>query len=214
LHIKKILSIVFREWPFLCIGVLLIFNVFLLCDLLKLRAENETWKRNINLTIAEQLVLMEHKLEGTDLRNDMDQLKMKNIHASKLLDNADGYIVFYLFKELTCDRCINNEMMILNNNREISEKFGVDIIIVFTEITQEEYMSFAKLFRIKGISIREERPVFAERFRGIRNPIILLLGHNRHVLAASISDYHRDEFRSQKFYDKIKIFVQEMNDIN
>lgn len=214
MHIKKLLSIVFREWPFLCIGVLLIFNVFLLCDLLKLRAENETWKRKNNLTIGEQLALMEHKLEGIDLRNDIDQLQRKNVHASQLLDNAEGYILLYLFKELTCDRCLNNKMMILNKNREISEKLGIDIIIVFTEITQEEYMSFAKLFRIKDISIREEGPVLAERFRGIRNPIILLLGHNRHILAASISDYYRDEYKSEKFYDKIKIFVQNMDYVN
>jgi hypothetical protein len=130
---------VLRGWPFLCIiGILLIFDVFLLYDLSKLRSENETWKSKINLTIDEQLSLIEHKLEGIDMRNDLDQLQSTTVHASQLLNNAEGYILLYLFKELTCDRCLNNEMMILNKNREISEKLGIDIIIVFAEITQDE----------------------------------------------------------------------------
>ncbi|MDH5386551.1 MAG: hypothetical protein OEY18_17760, partial [Candidatus Aminicenantes bacterium] len=59
-----------------------------------------------------------------------------------------------------------------------------------------------------------EVPVLSERFRGIRNPIILFLGHNRHILAASISDYYRNEYKSEKFYDKVKIFVQNMDYVN
>lgn len=206
MRFNKYFSILFREWSFILIGILLLFNVFLLCKLSNLRVENETWRSKMNLSIAEQIAILEHELEGVDMRDEIIQFQRKNIQANRLINNTQGYILFYLFKNLTCDSCLNTEMLILNKYREIFKKLGVDIVIVFTEVNQDEYMTFTKLFRIKDISIWEEEPVFSEILNGIRSPAILFLSHSRHILAANISDWYRDEYKSERFFKKIMIF--------
>jgi peroxiredoxin len=158
------------------------------------------------LSLGEQMAVSEHGLEGRELQNEINRLQSLNVHANELFGHAGRRVLLFLFRGLACDRCLNMEISLLKKHRDLLERMGIDIIIVFSDIDQYQYQSFSNIFDITDIAVRDEATEFA-RFHDILSPIILLLSPARYVIAANISDY-RDEGKSARFYEKVFRLIQ------
>jgi hypothetical protein len=208
LHFRKLHLLILKEWPFFSIAILILLNVSLLYRLSKTKAENQIWKSKIVLSLHEQVAASEHDLEGIDMRNEINKLQTLNSRANYLFNKAKGYVLLYVFRGKTCDRCLNMEMTLFKKQRDLLERLGIDIIITFAEIDQYHYLSLVKLFGIMDITAKDEPAILANRFTKIISPIILLLNRDKFIIAANISDY-RDEGKSIRFYEKIFRLVRD-----
>jgi hypothetical protein len=202
----RICSLAVRGWPFYSIAILALLNGVLIFELLETRSENQVWKSKIVLSLGEQMAVIEHGLEGRELQNEITRLQSLKVHANELFGHAGGRVLLLLFRGSACDRCLNMEMTLFKKHRDLLERMGINIIIVFSDIDEYQYKSFSNLFDITDIAVRDEVTGFAG-FHNIASPIMLLLSPDRYVIAANISDY-RDEGKSARFYEKVFHLIQ------
>ncbi len=205
--VKKWAITILKEWQLICIAIMILINGALILKVTEIKAENQIWKNKITLSLSDQIAILEHNLEGIDLSKDIEDLKKYNLQACRLFDEAKGYILLYILRGSSCDRCLSAEMRLLQIQRPLIERSRINIIVILTDIDQYQYVSFINLFYIRELSARDELNVLAKRFSHILSPIILLLNHDKHIIAASISDY-RDEGKNIRFFEKVHSLIE------
>jgi hypothetical protein len=202
LKIKSLFSKEPRAWLWLLIGILFIFNILLLTELNRVQIENGIWKSKVNLSLADQISLMEHSLEGEFLGNEINLLSKLESAGQGFTQKQHGLRIIYSFRGMTCDNCLTMEIEIFQT--EIAELKALDVtpIMVFGNIEKAYFARLVKSMNIEANSIRDEGNVLVKRFAKITTPIVLLINSKGRVLVANISDY-RDRDKSIRFYEKV-----------
>ena len=71
---------------FTLVIILLIFNFISLSEIIKLRTENRMWKNKVLLSIEDQQLLYEHRIEGEYLGYEISELLNYNKNLNQKID--------------------------------------------------------------------------------------------------------------------------------
>jgi len=194
-------------------NILIVFVIFLViidCILIiKLRKtyhEALKWKNKITLTINEQILLSEHKLEGIDLSKELELICISEKRFNEFFSQSDKYKLIYYFPGMFCRRCLNMEMRFFKNYKSFLEKNHINVLILFSNISQIDFYTLINQFNIKAISVLLNNDQFLPKiFGSTKDPVILLLTKENKIIYVNYSNY-LDEEKSEKFYRKV-IFV-------
>ena len=182
--------------------ILLLFNFISLSEIIKLRAENRMWKNKVLLSIEDQELLYEHSIEGEYLGYEISELLNYNKNLNQKI-NKNRYMLICLFKGISCDRCISNEINIFKKYRKELLNYQVLPIMIFVDIAEEDYVNIIKSANVEDISVKENIPIKFNKFNELKNSIILFVDKKGYVIMDCVLDNYRDESRSDKFYNRI-----------
>jgi hypothetical protein len=182
--------------------ILLLFNFISLSEIIKLRAENRMWKNKVLLSIEDQELLYEHSIEGEYLGYEISELLNYNKNLNQKI-NKNRYMLICLFKGISCDRCISNEINIFKKYRKELLNYQVLPIMIFVDIAEEDYVNIIKSANVEDISVKENIPIKFNKFNELKNSIILFVDKKGYVIMACVLDNYRDESRSDKFYNRV-----------
>ncbi|MGB9764334.1 MAG: hypothetical protein ACPLZD_03135 [Candidatus Saccharicenans sp.] len=199
-----------KKWFFfLLIAFLLLYNLSLLYQVVKLKSENHLWKSKVILSIEDQQSLYEHRIEGECLGDEIGQLAGKHKNLKNLI-NENKYLLIYIFKGISCDRCFSKEINVYRKYKEFLKSLGILPIMIFTEISEDDYIDITRSANIENISTREDSPGIFSKYNELRNSILLFVGKKRNIIIAAVLDYYRDELKSEKFYHKLMEIMQNL----
>jgi len=182
-------------------GLLFILNILLVMKLSTIQTENRTWKSKINLSLADQIALREHNLEGDYLGNEIKLLSKQSVGLDRS-EAVGGLRIIYSFMGMTCDNCLRMEIELFKSKIAELKALNVTPIMVFGDIEKAQYTRLVKSLNVEDTSIRDEGNILISRYAKITTPIILLINTKNRVLVANISDY-RDRHKSIRFYEKV-----------
>lgn len=186
----------------LIIVLLLLCNFAALYQIVRLRSENRMWKNKIILSIEDQQSLYEHRIEGDYLGDEIFLLAEKYKKADIQI-NKNRYFLIYLFKGVSCDRCFSDEINIFKKYKETLKSYGILPVMVFTEMSERDYINIVKSADIEDISVWADTPRIFIKYNELRNSILLFVGKKGNIIMATILDYYRDKSKSDKFYNRI-----------
>ncbi len=195
-----------RKWLTLGLVSMLALNIVLFQRVSELTAENGTWKNKVTLNIGEQLTILEHELEGSDLAPDLARLQRANARFGDLLSGTSGHKLVYHFTGTNCNRCLNMELRLFNEYHSLLKEKNINPIMVFSDMQETHYLSHLKQYRIQDVAVKDTESHLLNRFDYNRNPLIMLLGRDNRVLLANYSDY-QDEQGSVAFYEKLGVYI-------
>ena len=201
LKIKRFFLKASKAWTWLLIGMFFRLNILLLIKLSRIQIENRTWKSKVNLSLAAQISLMEHNLEGEYMGSDIELLLKQEELGPGLAEDVPGLSVIYIMG-MTCDNCLRMEIDIFRTKVAELKALNVTPIMVFGNIEKTHYTRLIKSLGLEDISTRDEGSILIKRFAKITVPMVLLINSNKRVLVANISDY-RDRDKSIRFYEKV-----------
>ena len=89
MKIKRFFLKASKAWTWLLIGIFFLLNILLLIKLSRIQTENRTWKSKVNLSLAAQISLMEHNLEGEYMGSEIELL-LKQVLPTYLIQAVEA----------------------------------------------------------------------------------------------------------------------------
>ena len=188
--------------------ILLAFNIILLRQLSNLSAENANLKNKVTMSIGEQLIFLEHEIEGANLSPQIEALQQSSSKFSELFTRSQKHKIIYHFWGKNCRDCLNMEIKIFNTFAFQLQNKGVDFILLFAGFEEDDFLTLIQQYQIRDFAIRDTTFAFLKKFAYVRNPIVLLVSRYNEILLANFSDYQNEE-KSFAFYNKVEILIQD-----